>query len=275
MENLLIDQTTKVELANFLKRPSHALLLTGPDGSGRLALARALATDLLDTDKLESASGFRLVEPGEKGIVIDQIREIKEFTRLKAGRRVIIVSNADKMQAPAQNSFLKLLEEPPEETFIILTALPASLKPTIISRVQHILVRPVESAVARQYFQASPVEVEKAFQISGGRIGLMTELLAGGGDHSLLLAADDARQILSSDRFQRLALVDQLAKDKDRALAALAMVAQMASVALIRAGDEPNLARWQKILKASHSAETSLAARANAKLVLTNLMLEL
>lgn len=285
MNELLINETTKTELASFLRRPSHALLLAGPDGSGRLTLAKSLAAELLgiNASKLDSSAGFRLVESDEKNnISVDAVRELKQFTKLKSAQtsgasasRVIVVSEANKMLAPAQNSFLKLLEEPPAGVIIILTAPIASLKPTIISRVQQISVRPVSLAAASEYFSASSDSLAQIFRISGGRLGLISQLLESSDEHPLKLAVNDARAILTADRYQRLCLVDQLAKDKNRTLAAIAMLGQMASAALEKASDNASLARWQRVLKSSYQAESALTSKANAKLVLTDLMINL
>jgi DNA polymerase-3 subunit delta' len=58
-------------------------------------------------------------------ISIDQTRTLKElaqFLPASGRRRVMIVDEADRMDAPAANSMLKVLEEPPETTVLILTA---------------------------------------------------------------------------------------------------------------------------------------------------------
>ena len=58
------------------------------------------------------------------------------MSSVSAGKRKIgIINDADRLTQQAQNAFLKLLEEPPEKTvFILNTANPSSLLPTIISR---------------------------------------------------------------------------------------------------------------------------------------------
>jgi DNA polymerase-3 subunit delta' len=58
-------------------------------------------------------------------ISIDQARTLKEhaqFLPASARRRVMIVDEADRMDAAAANSLLKILEEPPDTTVLILTA---------------------------------------------------------------------------------------------------------------------------------------------------------
>jgi hypothetical protein len=75
---------------------------------------------------------------GENSIGIDEIREVKSFLRVKPFReshKVVIVRDAARLTLPAQNALLKTLEEPPENSIIVLTAVSeTSLLPTIVSR---------------------------------------------------------------------------------------------------------------------------------------------
>jgi DNA polymerase-3 subunit delta' len=75
-------------------------------------------------------------------IKIDQIREAKKRTSLTnsaRGKSVIIIMNADEMTNEAANAFLKTLEEPQENTVIILTTSRRDqLPPTILSRTQQL-----------------------------------------------------------------------------------------------------------------------------------------
>ena len=78
--------------------------------------------------------------PGSKNISIDAIRELKEearFGSVEGGYRVIIITGAEYMSREAANSFLKLLEEPPERFLMILiTETLHSIIDTIRSRCQ-------------------------------------------------------------------------------------------------------------------------------------------
>jgi DNA polymerase III subunit delta' len=80
-----------------------------------------------------------VVEPGDSGsIKIDQIRDVIDragFRPFEGRRRVVIVDEADTMAAGAQNALLKTLEEPPSSSsFILVTARPDMLLPTVQSR---------------------------------------------------------------------------------------------------------------------------------------------
>jgi DNA polymerase III delta prime subunit len=77
-----------------------------------------------------------------RSIKIDTIREIQKMLYLYASEscyKVVIIDDADQMLLPAQNSLLKMLEEPPENSLIILIVKnPKILLPTIRSRCQTI-----------------------------------------------------------------------------------------------------------------------------------------
>lgn len=76
---------------------------------------------------------------GNPTISIDKIRELRRIGALKPMEkyRVIIIAEADRMTAEAANSLLKMLEEPPNYTYLILcTAHINALLPTIVSRCQ-------------------------------------------------------------------------------------------------------------------------------------------
>lgn len=71
-------------------------------------------------------------------ILISQIRQLKDqLSRISTtGSRLVVVHSAEKINLEAANSFLKLLEEPPENTTIILLSNTAQILPTIASRCQ-------------------------------------------------------------------------------------------------------------------------------------------
>jgi DNA polymerase-3 subunit delta' len=95
-----------------------------------------------------------LVEPSGPFIRIDQIRSLCSTLAMKpyeARLRVVIISDAQAMNPSAGNALLKVLEEPPEKTILILTAMQTSdLLPTIVSRCQHIRFNPIP----REHIQA-------------------------------------------------------------------------------------------------------------------------
>jgi DNA polymerase-3 subunit delta' len=80
-----------------------------------------------------------VVSPGENGrVLIDQIREVIEragFKPFEGRRRAVIIDEADTMLGPAQSALLKVLEEPPPSSILILvTTRPDMLLVTVRSR---------------------------------------------------------------------------------------------------------------------------------------------
>ncbi|MGQ0766110.1 MAG: AAA family ATPase [Gemmatimonadota bacterium] len=99
-------------------------------------------------ERLES-EGLYSAPTGAEGIYVATIRvAVRQaaITPAVARRKVFIIGDADRMVSQegsdqAANAFLKLLEEPPGDTYIILTSsLPGSLLPTIRSRASAVRV---------------------------------------------------------------------------------------------------------------------------------------
>jgi DNA polymerase III subunit delta' len=142
-------------------RLPHALLFCGPQGMGKALFAQRLAESLLcqqpqpdgqacghcKTCRLLLAnthSDLLKIEPVEAGkrISVDQIRQLIQFSTLTANYdryQIIIINPAEAMNRNAANSLLKLLEEPPSDTVIMLVSHQSqALLATIRSRCQRI-----------------------------------------------------------------------------------------------------------------------------------------
>lgn len=85
--------------------------------------------------------------PNATQIKIASIRDIKyklSLSSFNGRRRFVIILNANEMNQEASNAFLKTLEEPHENiTIILITSMPESLLPTILSRCQQINFSPL------------------------------------------------------------------------------------------------------------------------------------
>jgi DNA polymerase-3 subunit delta' len=111
-----------------------------------------------------------------KDIVVDQVRDVVDrrlaLRRFEGRRRFVIVDPADAMNAQAQNALLKTLEEPPDETTLVLVAAsPDGLLPTIRSRCLRVTFGPVPAgaiAAALERDGASPEVARLAAELSGG-----------------------------------------------------------------------------------------------------------
>ncbi len=115
---------------------------------------------------------------GKKDIKIDQIRKLEYSFSLShaiAPFKAAIIDQAHYMRSDAQNSFLKLLEEPRDNTIFILIAEHSEmLLPTIVSRVQKIKFFPVNKLDLADYLKKEKVSAEKSEDIlnfSSGKPG--------------------------------------------------------------------------------------------------------
>src|SRR5437660_12235417 len=140
--------------AHDQNRLGHAYLITGPPGSGKELLAADLAslvngTPVKDVFSAKAREIF-VAQPESKSrrILIEQIRDLEHALQMRASngrRKVAIIVDADRLQPQAANAFLKTLEEPPKDSFLLLlSALPEALPDTILSRCIPIPLAPNE-----------------------------------------------------------------------------------------------------------------------------------
>lgn len=140
-------------------RLAHAFLISGAHGSGKEMLAskaiqlvsgavqsggfdlfgEPMAVEAPPLDELESG-WIRVIRPRMKSrrIGVEEIRGLEQTLHLAApgsACKVGVIVEADRMNDQASNAFLKTLEEPPQNTLLLLlTANPQRLLPTILSR---------------------------------------------------------------------------------------------------------------------------------------------
>lgn len=289
-EEPLLHDRCKQQCAQFIAAPHHALLLVGPDGTGKTTIARYITTNVLkiEASKLASYPYFLCIdtEPGAN-ISIDTVRSIHKFLQLKTSggesiRRAVLVEHADGLTSEAQNALLKLLEEPPADTLIILTVQgKRALLPTIMSRVQVMSIQMPDEQSVRRYFAKSgnsEDDITKAYFLSGGLPGLMCSLLNGDAEHPLAAQVSTAKALLQKTTFERLAMVDSLTKqrgDLAKLLDALLRIAMTGIKQAASKGDAHTIAQWHRIRKEITEAKDAIAGSANAKLVLTKMLLHM
>lgn len=197
--------TAKRMLINSLRRSklSHAYIFDGPVGSGRRAMALALAQAIFcqapqDGDACgvcvecrKTANGNHpdlvWIEPDGATIKISQIEDLQKGFSFKSNpskTRVYVMLEAERLSAPAANSLLKFLEEPQSSIIaLLLTVNGQALLPTIRSRSQRISFYPTSKKETIQQLCEegfSPHLVVPAVQLTAG-LAAARELIQGNG----------------------------------------------------------------------------------------------
>lgn len=122
-------------------------------------------------------------------ISVEDIRALTRFltmTSADGGRRVVIVDSADEMNPQAANALLKMLEEPPAKTTILLIShQPSGLLPTIRSRCRVLRLVPLGAEDMAEALAQAGVAVgdapEALAALSAGSVGEAVRLVNLGG----------------------------------------------------------------------------------------------
>ncbi len=112
-------------------------------------------------------------------IVADDVRALAQFVHMSAadgGRRVVILDCADEMNTQAANALLKILEEPPKATTLLLIShQPSRLLPTIRSRCRELRLRPLGAQDMAAALSQAGIEADgdalALAALSGGSVG--------------------------------------------------------------------------------------------------------
>ena len=189
----------RAALAN--QRLHHAYLFVGPEGVGKRTIAMALAKAIHCSESTGDYCGrcvncasiidsnhadVRVVQPlaGKKEISIHQVREIERELRFRSfggKRKIAIIDPAALMNPSAQNALLKTLEEPPENSLILLiTPNAGGLLPTLRSRCLRLSFAPLPRQEVAAFLKTTQNiaarDVEFLAAMSMGSIGVAAGL---------------------------------------------------------------------------------------------------
>jgi DNA polymerase-3 subunit delta' len=257
------------------------LMFAGPAGVGKFAVARAIAAVLncssprhdheglpadacgmcRSCDRINRALHVDViaVEPDERAsIKIDVVRDVLErtgFRPFEGRRRVVILRDADTLEIAAQNALLKSLEEPPPATvFVLTTAVPSALLPTVQSRCMRLrfarlTAREVAQVLVRDHGMAER-EAKAAAALSDGRVGVALTLASTDvgvlREAALLLLRQAAASGAVAGRLQAAALLHTGTSRKERPREDVALIlrnlaSMLRDIDLIGSGGDASL----------------------------------
>jgi DNA polymerase-3 subunit delta' len=174
-------------------------------------------------------------------LLVDQMRQIEReanFRPFEGKARVFLIEDADKLNDSSANALLKVLEEPPHTSHIVLlTSRPAMLLPTILSRCQMIRFAPVTTTEIQNYLVknklASPAEAAIRARVARGSLGraieedfelfasqreamlrVLNALAVTRGHEQLLKSSEDLNSAQQKDEYEaRLDILESLIRD--------------------------------------------------------------
>lgn len=198
------------------ERLPQTILLDGPEGVGKATLARRFAAaliggaDKIEQDDLSREANTEAIAEREKWpsdkrnedpllfathpdfltfppdgplrqITIEQMRMLKEraqFKPLNGTRRVFLIDRIDRANEQAENSLLKILEEPPDHLILVLAAEnPYDLLPTIRSRAVSFHLAPLTNTEMRAFVASRDLsDAERRIALAAGSPGLAVSM---------------------------------------------------------------------------------------------------
>jgi DNA polymerase-3 subunit delta' len=269
----LLSEKTEIIVDKLVANLPQGVLFIAPKGSGKETLLHYIAKQVLGSEY--PAAVTELVAPEGESVGIDEIRQVKQLTKLKSSTRIVLVPRTGDLTHEAQNSMLKILEEPTNATHFLIGANHKNeLLPTIISRLASYNIVPPTTQQITEYFADTDQAVLKRYiAISNKRMGLLASLVSQEED-SLLNSLELVKEILAEDKFKRLVRVDALVKDKQalELLIEAFVLTFKAALEHAAANQAASAKKWHQNLQFALEAQEQLNQNASPKLVLSKLM---
>ena len=253
-------------------RLGHGYIFYGPAMVGKRTLALALGKflekgefappvegEVLQDLKMIDAAFMRVLDPDASGetIGIDAVREVKNFLWQRPNaspRRTLIIDDADLLTTEAQNALLKITEEPPSSSLLILvTSDPDAILPTILSRLPKLYFGTMpQAAIERWLVDAHGLAKTKAAPFTKralGKPGLAWRLAH---DEEFRARLELAEAFLKTAPAARKEFIKKLIEPDDFSLRAF-----LEALVTVLAWDEPSKTKaafWHAALRLSENA---------------------
>ncbi len=253
-------------------RLGHGYIFHGPSMVGKRTVALALGkflekgvfsppaeNEVLQDIKVIDLAFMHRLDPDASGdtIGIDAVREVKNFLWQKPNtsmRRTLVIDNADLLTIEAQNALLKITEEPPSSSLLILaTSDPDAILPTILSRLPRLYLGTIPRAtVERWLIQDQGIAKTKAVTFAKralGKPGLAWRLA---NDDAFRAELERAEQFIKTTPATRKDFIKKLIEPED-----FSMRRFLETLVTVLAWETPSAAKaafWHKALRLSENA---------------------
>lgn len=280
---------------------AHAYLFYGPPQTGKQRIAQTFASilqctqgycrrcdDCKQIEKRCHPDTLFMDDHGES-IKIDDIRSIIRHTSLNAHgkHRIVVIENAERMPIEAQNSFLKILEEPTGRTlFILSTGQMDHILPTIQSRTRNVYFPNLDNRLIQHYLEEKQTDsriLGDIVTVAQGRPGMAIGLAKNPVrlEEQLTLYRRIEKMLSENNSVSKMLYVEEIEKEPleiDRFLDALGRYLRTKVHQWLDPKEAKNASsRLQRLVMLYDSLEQSqkwLDQNVNKRLVLENLMLK-
>lgn len=274
--SIYIHPTSKKSLDALFGQAPHAALITGAAGIGLATIAQHYASISGKTVVTVLPEKDEKIDIEKGSITVDSIRRLYDLTKtIDTTGRVIIIDYAERMGVPAQNAFLKLLEEPTQGTqFILLSHTPESLLPTIRSRSQHVNVRAITLEQSHELLDTLGVgDATKRTQLLFIAKGLPAELTRLVHDEAHFASRaeiiKDAREFMTGSAYKRLMVAKKYKESRSQALILLEDAIKQLEQAIAQGGRDDMV----RVLARLETLHRRLYGQGNVRLQLSSAVL--
>lgn len=197
---------------------AHGYIFFGEPQVGKFSFALSLANYLENQifDKPAKTLSEALII---KEIGIDSVREIKSFLwqkPLNSAKRTVIIDDADLLTSEAQSAILKIAEEPPEHSLIILIVSNLNnVLPPILSRLQKVYFSRVSSKEIETYLiDVLNIEKAKAIEITKSAYGRPGRAISLINENIYTEAGESVKKFLKLSDYNKSQFIKQLVEDQ-------------------------------------------------------------
>lgn len=210
----------KLERTLFGELFNHTFLFIGPDGIGKRTLALEVAEKLFGTAP-ESHPDFSFFDAKE----LKGVEEVRGFLGtisgkpFAGGKRVVILDNIQELSVQGENALLKVLEEPPMSSVLILIS---SVRPlaTILSRCDVTVCQSLSPEEMGAFSSKNKIQLSpELLTLAVGKPGLLTRMASDKKLFQKTLAGFTLfKDVLSASLYERIAAISALAAYDDSVL---------------------------------------------------------